>query len=68
MLKIGYPPPKAVALRRFYGYATAIFEDLNYSSQMSPKKRLSPGFPAASLSTLASILALAWGSFSLLSQ
>jgi hypothetical protein len=24
LLKIGYPPPKVVALRRFYGYATAI--------------------------------------------
>ena len=27
LLKIDYPPPKVVALRRFYGYATAIFED-----------------------------------------
>jgi hypothetical protein len=27
LLKIGYPLPKVVALRRFYGYATAIFED-----------------------------------------
>jgi hypothetical protein len=25
LLKIGYPPPKVVALRGFYGYATAIF-------------------------------------------
>jgi hypothetical protein len=35
LLKIGYPPPPVVALRRFYGYATAIFEDFNY--RHSPK-------------------------------